>query len=71
MCGTQSDGCGGTISCGGCAANQQCSSNWCVDPAAQCVKSGGVWDGGECVKCHTAACTCELHGGSWNGHTCL
>jgi len=28
-CGTIADGCGGTLNCGGCGANQQCISNFC------------------------------------------
>ena len=30
-CGTVSDGCGGTLNCGNCAANQTCTANVCVN----------------------------------------
>ncbi len=32
-CGTASDGCGGTLSCGGCGGGQTCSSNHCTSTA--------------------------------------
>jgi hypothetical protein len=32
-CGTVSDGCGGTINCGTCAAGQSCTNNQCVAPS--------------------------------------
>ncbi len=32
QCGTQSDGCGGTVTCGACAGTNTCSSNMCCPP---------------------------------------
>ena len=31
-CGVRSNGCGGTLNCGGCGAGQSCSNSLCIDP---------------------------------------
>lgn len=56
QCGTSSDGCGGTLNCGGCGTNQVCSNYKCV---AQCVPScsgkqcGNNGCDGSCGTCET------------------
>ncbi len=40
-CGTASDGCGGTLSCGSCTAPQYCSANACADPQFSFADSTG------------------------------
>ena len=56
MCGSTANGCGGTISCGGCAAGLVCQSNECVSPAPTChtpmqccTQNGGRWVNGRCI----------------------
>ena len=52
-CGAPSDGCGGTLNCGGCDAGQLCSNNVCVDqpmtpPPPACVPTTCQALGAEC-----------------------
>lgn len=51
-CGTWGDGCGGTLSCGGCANGQACSSGLCVDvtppPPPSCEPATCMSLGAEC-----------------------
>jgi hypothetical protein len=65
MCGTQSDGCGGTISCtAGC--NNTCVKKNC--PAGQ------VWNSDSCdceAKCSTPKECCIAGGGDWVGGHCI
>ncbi|MBI2374117.1 MAG: hypothetical protein HYV07_08965 [Deltaproteobacteria bacterium] len=44
-CGAVSDGCGGTLTCGSCAAGQDCANNQCV---TSCVPRSCVDAGAEC-----------------------
>lgn len=71
-CGTQADGCGGTVSCGSCGANATCINQVCVTTAAE-VDAGATVpdagnppppppvDAGSCVptgSCTAAGATC-------------
>jgi hypothetical protein len=52
-CGNVTNGCGGTVNCGGCSNGKVCSEGICKlpscnTPACECVASGGVWDGKYC-----------------------
>ena len=54
MCGVQSDGCGGTISCGGCGTDQTCESGMCVVTSCASVKTCPVtelWKGPPTCAC--------------------
>jgi hypothetical protein len=69
MCGSASDGCGGTINCGSCSRGFSCSSN-------QCCPTGTVWSDWQsaCVqptRCTTPACRCQAQGGTWTGKFCM
>lgn len=48
-CGSLSDGCGGTLSCGSCTSPQYCSSNVCTDPQLSFATASGVGMGAECA----------------------
>jgi len=53
-CGSQSDGCGQTVNCGGCKSgfvcrSGMCESQTCNTPACQCVAQGGIWSGKQCM----------------------
>ena len=56
-CGMASDGCGGMLSCGACAANQACNGNVCCNPKTACpagFNCGQVSDGcGGTIPCGT------------------
>ena len=65
QCGSSTDGCGGTLNCGGCAATEQCDDNRCFLEFPNCagcgdgkfavaVNSGGI------NFCHTAFTGSEL-----------
>lgn len=69
-CGAYQNGCGGTVTCGGCAAGQTCTSGKCCQPAkcqaGQCGSSrpdtcGGSLNCGSCPTGQTcnAAGTCQ------------
>ena len=73
VCGQPSDGCGGTLSCGGCSNGQMCSSGSCIDesvPPPPC----------EPATCQTLNAECGLQsngcggtlscGGCSNGQMC-
>jgi len=65
ICGTQSDGCGGTITCSGGCGQKQCKAQHC--PAGQ------TWDSSACqcqASC-TGKCGCEAAGGTWVGGRCI
>jgi hypothetical protein len=52
-CGAQSNGCGGTVECGGCPTGKTCQEGTCklancTTPECECVQSGGEWDGKYC-----------------------
>jgi hypothetical protein len=51
-CGTQSDGCGGTITCGSCGTGEVCVAGMCQDsgPQGACEAGGGTWADGRCIK---------------------
>jgi hypothetical protein len=71
-CGTVSDGCGGTVSCGSCASGQTCSSNVCCPSGTQWCQALGACDTLCGPKdCTTAACKCEAAGGTWTGRACM
>jgi len=67
-CGTASDGCGGTLSCGTCTGPLVCTKNVCSCPAGEVLCLGG------CVipGLPTAACTagCQCLSGSCAGGNC-
>ena len=54
-CGTAEDGCGGTLSCGGCSGQFRCVDNRCVPPTcSDGVQNQGETDvdcGGPCQRC--------------------
>jgi hypothetical protein len=69
MCGSASDGCGGTLNCGTCSSGYSCSSN-------QCCPTGTTWSSWQsaCVpptRCTTLACQCQAQGGTWTGKLCM
>jgi hypothetical protein len=54
-CGNISDNCGGTLSCGGCAAGLVCESGTCQEPQPRCrtprqccIQAGGIWINNHC-----------------------
>jgi hypothetical protein len=56
-CGTISDGCGGTISCGTCTAGQTCTNNQCTGGSGSCHQCACVdlLSAGGCAdKCDSA-----------------
>jgi len=69
-CGSASDGCGGTLSCGGCGANQACTNGKCV---STCVSNMGTSCGGtSCVNAGTINCagTCTGTSNMAKGTAC-
>jgi hypothetical protein len=71
-CGTVSDGCGGTVSCGSCAGGYTCSSNVCCPSGTSWCPALGACDTLCAPKtCTTAACRCEAAGGTWTGKACM
>jgi hypothetical protein len=62
MCGTQADGCGGEITCGGCAAGEECVAGLCADtgPGAACEAEGGAYVDGKCIKVPIPKCGGDL-----------
>ena len=67
QCGAASDGCGGTLNCGGCASGEMCSSGLCVDasvPPPPCVPDTCQSLG---TQCGVASDGC---GGTLNCGTC-
>ena len=73
-CGQRSDGCGGTLSCGGCASGESCSSNICVaapvTPPPACVPATCQSLGAECGQ-RSNGCGGTLNcGGCASGESC-
>jgi hypothetical protein len=74
LCDTQSDGCGGVITCGGCASGQTCeygictANTPCVTEASACantcggVKSNGCGGSYNCPSLTGTACCAHLRG---------
>lgn len=74
-CGTISDGCGDTLSCGTCSTADECSANKCICKPKACAV-GSTWDSSTCScevtkVCHTPEQCCVMAGGDWNGHECF
>ncbi len=74
-CGTISDGCGDTLSCGTCSTADECSANQCICKPKACAV-GSTWDSSTCScevtkVCHTPEQCCVMAGGDWNGHECF
>ena len=73
QCGAASDGCGGTLNCGGCGGGQMCSSGLCVDasvPPPPCVPGTCQSLGTQCGVASNGCGGTLNCGGCGGGQTC-